>query len=27
VLTKSQNQGYSVSVLFDLLGLGTIKAF
>ena len=27
VLTKNQNQGYSVSVLFDLLGLGTIKAF
>ncbi|HXX82302.1 MAG TPA: putative LPS assembly protein LptD, partial [Thermodesulfovibrionales bacterium] len=27
VLTKSENHGVSVSVLFDLLGLGTIKAF
>ena len=27
VFTKSQNQDFSVSVLFDLLGLGTIKAF
>jgi LPS-assembly protein len=27
VFTKSENQGYSVSVLFDLLGIGTIKAF
>lgn len=27
MLTKSENHGVSVSVLFDLLGLGTIKAF
>jgi LPS-assembly protein len=27
MLTKSENHGVSVSVLFDLLGIGTIKAF